>query len=393
MFRRILQVGIFLISCVLSSSQAAYYDTLPAGVFNFTYRYIQTSDINGSYSSTGDLKGYNVKANINADAIKGLNTAVDAYLNSLSPADYAAFSFGTFEGRATSKVTAQVFGGGVGLTNWMTLYAYVPYYKARVDLQVERTEKGRSNVGGAIQLENLPDVDLRLIQSLFVNYYHYQPLGRWESTDIGDTEVGFMTQLMKTNGVGLLINPGVVIPTGKEDNPDILQDISFGDGQWDAFFELGGGADLNSAVSIDQWNRVTYQFPYKTRVRLPESLTFPLTMRSGEAKVKLGNKFQSNFQTNFQLLELWKFSLLYTFEYTEKSDYQSEFAESDQILEADTEKHSHTARANLNFSTVPLYQSGRFFLPLEFNIAGQTILGGKNTPKYERYEFETRFYF
>jgi hypothetical protein len=64
-------------------------------------------------------------------------------------------------------------------------------------LQLKRTETGRTNVGGAIQLENLPNVDVQLLQSLFVNFYKYQPLGKWQATGFGDTELGMMAQIMK----------------------------------------------------------------------------------------------------------------------------------------------------------------------------------------------------
>ena len=80
-------------SVLHSVLHAAYYDTLPKGVVNFTYRFVKTEEITGSYSSTGSFKGYNVNANINADSIRGVSDAVDTYLDSLSAEDYNNFSF------------------------------------------------------------------------------------------------------------------------------------------------------------------------------------------------------------------------------------------------------------------------------------------------------------
>lgn len=377
----------------LNISFAGYYTTLPEGVRNLTYRFVQTGEITGSYGSTGDLKGYNVNANINADALKGINAAVDAYLNSLSAADYANFSFGTFQGSAVSKVSTQVIGGGYGVTNALTLYGFVPFYSAQVDLKIVRTEKGRNNVGTAIQLENLPDVDVRLIQSLFVNFYHYQPLGKWRATNFGDAELGAMYQVKKWDNAGLLINFGAIAPTGKEDNPDILQDISFGDGQWDAFYEWGGGVNLTSDWSLDSWARYTYQFPYETTVRTPESSTFPITANRGTARIKLGNKYLYNLQVNYLFSETLSLSPIYSLEYVEPSKIRSSNPRSDAILEADSEKLSHTARINLAYSTIPLYQQKKFAAPIIFNFAIQSIFAGKNVPKYERADFEVRLFF
>ncbi|MDO9184354.1 MAG: hypothetical protein Q7U04_18205 [Bacteriovorax sp.] len=377
----------------LNVSSAAYYDTLPKGVRNFTYRFIQTGEITGSYGNSGNFKGYNVNANINADSIKGVNSAVDVYLNSLSASDYANFSFGTFQGSATSKVSAQAFGLGYGLTDRLTVYGFVPFYSAQVDLKIERTAKGRNNVGTAIQLENLPDVDVRLIQSLFVNYYHYQPLGKWQAKAFGDTELGMMYQLQKWKNAGALINLGAVSPTGRKDNPDILQDISFGDGQWDAFFEWGGGFNFTKNWSIDNWSRVTYQFPYSANVRLPESTTFPITANSGMAKIKLGNKIQTNVQGSYKLSDEWNTSLIYSLEYTEPTVYKSSSAQADLILATDTEKITHTGVLNLGYTTVGLYKQKKFFAPISLNFSVQSIFAGKNVPKYQRADFDIRFFF
>lgn len=385
---------LFIIFNFLSNNLfAAYYDTLPAGVRNFTYRFVQTGSITGSYGSAGNFKGYNINANINADSIKGVNSAVDTYLNSLSAEDFANFSFGTFQGSATSKVSAQAFGAGFGLTNRLTVYGFIPFYSAVVDLQIERTHKGQNNVGSAVQLENLPDVDVRLIQSLFVNYYHYQPLGKWKSNDFGDTEFGFLYQLKKWKNAGALINFGGVAPTGRKDNPDILQDIAFGDGQWDAFYEFGGGINLTKFWSLDNWTRFTYQFPYQAIVRQPDTATFPVTANSGNASIKLGNKIQTNIQLSYQVTEEWSTSTLYSVEYTEATDYKSRNGNADKILELDTEKVSHVGRFNISYSTLSLYNKKQFIAPIGLSAAFQSIFAGKNIPKYNRADFEIRLFF
>lgn len=387
---------LFLLSIVSSNVFAAYYDVLPEGVRNLTYQYTMTGEITGRYTNSGNLQGYNINANINADSIRGINSAVDTYLDSLSADDYQNFSFGTFQGGATSNVSVQGLGGGYGMTPKLTVYGFIPFYSAKVDLNINRTEKGRNNVGGAIQLENLPDVDVRLIQSLFVNYYQYQPLGKWQAEDFGDLEMGAMYQLRKWRNAGALINTGFVAPTGRVDNPDILQDIAFGDGQWDAFFEFGVGYTASgklSDFSFDQWNRGTYQFPYQSEIRLPASSSFPITSTKGAAKIKLGNKLQTNWQGNYRLSDEWGTSLTYTLEYKEKDDYRSINPVADTINEENTERMSHTGRLGVSYSTLGLYQQKKFLLPLSFNLAVQSIFAGKNNPQYERADFQIRMFF
>jgi hypothetical protein len=384
---------LFLFLTLNTKVFAAYYDVLPKGVRNLTYQYTQTGNITGRYTNSGTLQGYNVNANINADSLKGINSAVDTYLNSLSADDYKNFSFGTFQGSATSKVSVQGLGGGYGITDRLTIYGFIPFYKAQVDLNIERTEKGRNNVGTTIQLENLPDVDARLIQSLFVNYYHYQPLGRWKASDFGDAEVGMIYQVAKWKNAGASMTLGVVAPTGRKDNPDILQDIAFGDGQWDGFFESGIGYTLKNGFSFDQWNRYTHQFPYTTEVRLPETTTFPVTTVKGQAHIKYGDKGQSNFQGNYKISDEWSTSLTYTFEYKEKDSYKSSSKNADMVLADGTERISHTGKLSVDFSTLSMFQKKKFLLPLSLNLAVQSIFAGKNTPQYERADFQIRMFF
>jgi hypothetical protein len=385
---------IFFILFLPLLSYASYYQTLPKGVKNFTYRFIQTGEITGSFSSAGNFKGYNVNATINADSLKGINSAVDTYLNSLSAEDYKNLSFGTFEGSASSKVSAQVLAGGFGVTDNLTLYTYIPFYNAVVDLRVERTVKGRNTVNSdVISLENLPDVDVRLLQSLFVNYYKYQPLGRWEAGNFGDAEFGFMYKIKEWPRAGILLTSGFIAPTGRIDNPDIIQDIAFGDGQWDGFLEFGGGFTLNDYVGVDNWVRYTYQFPYTTELRLPDSKAFPVTRNKGNTRIKLGNKFTENLQSTFTITDAWSTSLLYTLESQEAASYESSSTIANQILSTDTQKLSHSARLGLSFSTLNLYKQKLFKFPIQLTLSAQTYFAGKNIPQYSLADLELKIFF
>lgn len=322
-----------------------------------------------------------------------MDASIDSFLGSLSPADQASFSLGTFEGNANSKLTVQGMGGGYGITNNLTFYGFIPFYTAEVNMRIVRTAKGQTSAGSQLQLSNLPDVDNRLIQSLVVNYFGYKPLGNWKATDFGDAEVGFLLRLKKWKDAGLLMSMGAVIPTGKKDDPDILQDIAFGDGQWDGFLEFGGGLKLLSFLSLDAWTRLTYQFPYSTNLRLPDSPVFPVTTRKGTTEIKLGNKVLANIQANIRFSDQWMSSLLYSLEYKEADKYKSAYESANSILQIDTEKNSQIAKVNLTYSTLALFQQKKFIIPLNLNLSAQTIFSGKNVPYYNRYDFEIALYF
>lgn len=377
----------------IQTGHAGYSDTLPKGVRNLTYRLIKTNKIRGSYNADGRPEGYNINTQINADVLRGLNASVDTYLDSLTPAEYAEFNFGTFEGNADSEVFVQALGGGYGITDTITIYGFIPFYKATVDLNLRRTEKGRKNVGSSVVLDGLPEIDVRIIQNLFVNYYEYKPLGKWDATGFGDLELGTMWRFYRDDDFGFLVNSGLVVPTGKEDNPDILQDISFGDGQWDAFVEIGGDYNPFVEVVYDAFLRLTYQHWDTRTVRQPNSYTFPMTNQKGEAQVKLGNKLLLATQASYLIDDEWTPSLQYSFEYKEKDNYESNSELSDRINENNTELYAHSLRANISYSTLNLFKKKKFILPAVINFAIQSVFGGKNTPKYERADLEFRLFF
>lgn len=306
---------------------------------------------------------------------------------------YANFSFGTFEGNASSKITVQALGGGYGLTDKVTMYGFIPFYYAQVDMQIIRTKKGRANSGTLVEIDNLPNVDTRLIQSLIVNYFGYKPLGTWKATNFGDGELGMLYQIKKWKDSGLLMKAGVVVPTGRVDDPDTLQDIAFGDGQWDYFFEFGGGKTFTTHWSADGWTRLVYQAPYEANLRLPDSAVFPVTTRKGMTKIKLGNKSETNLKGNFAFNDQWSTSLCYTFEYKEADRYTSAYSDANHILALDTEKIAHTAKLNVNYSTVQLYKTKKFIAPINLNLSLQSIIKGKNIPRYERVDFDFSLYF
>lgn len=372
---------------------AGYHDTLPKGVRNFTFRLIKTNTIKGSYNAQGRPEGYSINTKINADVLIGLNGTVDAYLLGLPANDYNEFNFGTFEGRATSDVFAQAIGAGYGFTNKITGYAFIPFYNATVDLNLVRTQKGQKNVGTSIALEGLPEIDVRIIQNLFVNYYKYQPLGKWEATGFGDLEFGVMWNFYTFDQGGALLNFGAVAPTGREDNPDILQDISFGDGQWDNFIELGGDYQLSQDLGLDLWSRYTAQYSYKKITRLPDSAEFPITQNKGVSRIDLGDKLLLGTQANYRIDDEWSSSLNYLFEYKDGDNYKSSSPTADQINGNNTQLRSHTLRVGGSFSTLNLFKKKRFAAPITINLFIQSIFAGKNTPKYERADLEFRLFF
>ena len=66
------------------------------------------------------------------------------------------------------------------------------------------------------------------------------PISDWEGRGIGDANVFVRWRAFGDRANALLLQTGLKIPTGKKDDPRILTDFGFGDGQYDVSLDLNG---------------------------------------------------------------------------------------------------------------------------------------------------------
>ena len=410
-----LRKTIFSIALALSVGNvlAASYDTLPKGVRIGGFRHVLTDGINSDYGSSTTESKYALKESLDAKNLETINEATKEYfkqLKSINSGAYENFTFGEYSADAEGKVSVNGFGLGWGITNKLTAYFSVPIYSANVKLNISRT-KGNNhqqtinqiNQGGSLTAEQkivrditaqLPDAKEELLQSIIVNYYQYKPIGNWEAQGLGDTEVGAIYRLTEGQDYGAAIAGGVILPTGRVDDPDILQDISFGDGQADVFAETFlGKSFFKGKLDLDLNLRYTYQIQSEKRLRVPDSYDFPLSRETGTFNEKLGNKVNLSFGPTYHFTNWASLSTTYGYERQGISEYESVHTEANKILAMDSDNESHNIRVAASFSTVTLYQLQKFVMPLSLSLRAQTKVAGRNTPKHSQYELDVKFFF
>ncbi len=412
-FRPFLFTGLFVSVVVALPLHAAYYDTLPQGVRTLAYRQVFIDRAQGSFNNSGQYQEYGFKVNFNSDLLKDLNDASKYYfseLKKLSPEAYDAFSFGEYVSDIKAKGDVKALGFGYGITSHLTAYAFLPIYSVKVNVAFTRTQENNHQAvltdvqksGSSTDLntaiiqgvtENLPDGSGETLQSVLVNYFGYQPIGSWEGRGLGDAEMGLMYRLTDWNTGGLLISAGAIAPTGRKDNPDMLQDVAFGEGHWSAFYEFGGGWKPTEALTFDLWNRYTYKLAYSDEIRLPERTDFPLTTRKAMTRIKLGDKWESNARVSFAPTNYLNLSATYIFEKVFAASYSSPYADGDKILESKSESIGHSARLGVGITSIDAFLSKKFFAPMTTELAFQRLFSGKNRDKYDRIDFELKVMF
>jgi hypothetical protein len=389
------KVIVVLISLSLGvKAWGSYFNTLPKGVRALVYHHARTNEIQGRYTETGSYNNYDIAADITGDSLRGINSAIDLYLDGLSSEQYENFSLGSYQGSAQVEVIVNALGVGYGLTDKLTTYFFTPHYKANVKVDVKRTKGSNyADMDASVNIDGIPDIDNRMIQSVIVNYYGYRPLGTWSANDFGDTELGFMYRPTSAKRWGILLDFGVIAPTGRRDDPDILQDFGFGDGQWDLFLEAGSGLVAWDFLNLDGWVRYTYQLPFINTIRMPEDPEFPITARKGRAEIKLGNKFSGNVMGSFILNSIFSMSVQYMFDYKQEDNYTSAYSDSDSYWESNTESVGHSYKVTLETTSVKLFQKKIFAVPLTIYTSYQKNFSGKNTPRVGRFDLEFRLFF
>lgn len=404
--RELFKIAIFVL-CL--NSYAAYYDTLPKGVRSLIFRHVSTSEINSKFDDSNKNEDFAWRVNLDAETLKEVDSiaGIIETFEELDPNAAAKFTAGEFKAEAMAQVNVETIALAWGVNDRMTVYGYIPYYDAYVDVSVIEVRQNNAalsidgidsesetvNVFNAFKPILQDNLNLNTYQSIFQNSLGYQPVGDWEGRGIGDTELGVLYRMNDEVNWGWALSGGLVVPTGQKDETDVVQDIGFGDGQWDVFSEVGAGYDLLPNWEVDSYVRYTYQLPSTETLRIPESEDFPYSSDSALFRVKRGDKIKWSLSTHYSFTDWVGIKPEFFYEKVFQSDYKSNNYEADRIYEIRTDSTSQEVKIGLNFTTLGMFRAKKFPLPLDLNISGQRVIKGNNTPKFSRFDLEVRAYF
>lgn len=412
-FKTFTAIAVLLVG-LSGSLSAAYYSTLPEGVRVAVFRQVMTSTIDQEFNSNSKPIGFDVDVNLSATALRE-SSAISEYifseLQNISQQAYNKFTFGTYKIDGKAEVNVQGFAFGYGINDRVTTYVSMPIYNARVDMKMNRT--GNDTQQEVLQILNGTSsanqfqttfqeflagqnlgVTEGLIQSVVTNLYGYKPLGTWNARGLGDIDLVMIARLTDWQDAGMAVSYGVTLPTGRTDDPDLLQDFAFGDGQTDVFAEFGGGQTFyKGKFDLESSIRYTYQIASTKTLRVPENETFVLSDKKADFYEKLGNKIDFMLGSSWSFDDRFSIGAQYLFNHIGEAKYESPYEVANKVHATNSEVYSHTMRLGANFSTVGLYQRGGFLLPMQAGLSAQRIFAGTNTPTYTRFDFEVRFFF
>lgn len=406
----ILALGMLPIGSLLAAS----YDTLPKHVNTLVFKQVMVSKVQSEYNDSGDNETLNMREEFTSSRLEDISTVIKSYfeqLKAISPEAYTNFSLGEFSANVAADISAQGVGYGFGITDRLTVYGSLPIYHIQTDIRFRQTKASNlAAVQATIRNANpdsamgkfvkdltlqLPNTNEELLQSLVTNYYGYKPIGKWEKDALGDAEIGFIYRLTDYSDKGVSVSAGAVLPTGSPDDPDSLQDVSTGDGQYDGFVEVASGVSFfDSTIQFDLKTRYTYQFESKKDVRWIEDADLPLAQTKRTVGQKLGDKVEATFTTTYNPTYWMNINSSYIAGATGKTNYY-DVTDPDvkKALESETNSSNQWVRVGIGFSTVEAYKRNKFDMPIDIGVSAQRLLNAKNTASYDRIDLDFRMYF
>lgn len=389
-------VCFFLYTGMASQSYGDSAEVLPKGVFRanvITNLYIP---IDKRYNPDGDTEDVAIDFNTN------LNNAVFTDLGLVESAFGMApgsASIGRSDISFEYKFTDIFFSLMYGVTDKLTVGVYIPYYFNKTDVKRARLDASTATVGKSVLLnsfapigflDTIPltteDVQDLLGKGLDINGdglidvegFGYKRFETISEDGVGDIEVGFRYQYLKTDNWRLAFNGGVRLPTGEVDDPDNLIDYGFGCGAYAVLFRLNNDYTGIKNLLLNATFRYNLILPDRELRRVPDDVNRPITLNKENVRRDLGDIIEIETSGEYEFLKGLSLSMLYKYGRKQKDHISGEKRLAYESLEEESNFTYNIFITGLSYSTIPLFKEKKFPLPLNASFAYENHFAGSN---------------
>ena len=364
---------------------------LPQGVRRINIKSLSV-DLARKYNNEGDLVSLAqpLEADITFDNVlkgkQGLdNTKLRAFLHENNLSHTQVLGSLSADLKGSMRVIAPVV--AYGLTERVTLAIAAPFYSARTEVALgyRANDENAQNflnllsnpqynqVAAAREAhEKFTDGVAALNTKLEDN--NYQRLGTWEDKAFGDVTLAVKTSIVgdATSTLRVANLAGVVIPTGRLDDPDVLTDVAFGDGSWDIFAGLMCDQQLTHGLYLNQFAKFTYQLETDRLLRMKTS-DEAIAVEKAQITYKPGNKLDLGASVQWESDSGLELGLGYEFNRKQRDAYQASAAVQ-QELEKDTLTQANNLEVKLGFSTIPAFKRKQIPVPLNVSFQYKQVI-------------------
>lgn len=220
--------------------------------------------------------------------------------------------------------------------------------------------------------------------------------GRWSKTGLGDINMLAKYRFHDGSVSKGALTVGAVAPTGRVDDPYILTDVPFGDGQWDCFLTLAFDEVLTQGtwgnLVFNEYARYTVQFADQKKVALLTAENTPLDAPIATVTYKLGDRVDLGaallFESNSGVLSGVGYNYGRKFE-----DVYRGAGVAKESLERDTDVVTHQAEMELGYTSIPAFQRNEFPVPFETKLSYKHLVRSRNSPITHFLQIESGVFF
>jgi hypothetical protein len=405
--------GMMCLAILLMLYGVSYADSaevLPKGVFSIGATYYHYFNIHKRYNPDGDSE------DIDIDYNRDMTSAVFPELKPLDPLVPGGADIGHTDVNFHLIYRWFEFCLNYGITDNLTVGILVPYNYSKNYIEEARLDNSHANVGknpfyrmgilpplldtapiipltfGGIRLdtEDIQDllgkgVDVNGDGVIDIQGYGFKRFETWSKSGIGDIELLGKYRFFKNDNWRLAFATGVRLPTGKIDDPDILQDIPFGDNNTDILFRLYTDYIGIKRLLLNATIRYDLQLPDKELRRVSDDVNNPITRNKEEVDRDLGDILELEAMANYSFTKELSGGLTYIFTRKFKDRVDGNKGLAYESLELETDLTGHMIIATLGYSTVPLYLEKKFPIPFSVNLAYRYRFAGLNNATRSQY--------
>jgi hypothetical protein len=285
-----------------------------------------------------------------------------------------------------------------GLTDKLSVGVLLPYWwvenrvKSSLDTSAATVGKNAAlnslvplAVPGTVPLTKKDVIDL-LAKGLDINGdgtvdipgYGYKEFGTFKNNGIGDMELGFRYQYLKTDNWRLALMGGVRVPTGEKDDPDDLTSYPIGSGAYALLFRSNNDYTGIKNVVLNATLRYDLILPDNETLRIPDSVDLPITGNKEKIDRDIGDIFEVEVSGTYELSKGFSAILDYKFGASFKDSVSGSQGFAYDSLEDETDYTEHVFIGTLSYTTLPLYMEKKFPVPLNGSISYRNRFAGSN---------------
>ena len=245
-------------------------------------------------------------------------------------------------------------------------------------------------------VQNLLGRGLQTPSGAFISGFGFKRIENWQGDGLGDITVGAKYQYLRTQDWALASTGGVRFPTGRQDDPDDLSDVYWSTGEYALLFRLHNDYTISNLwnrrppsaetgrgdiaqpgdLVLDGTFKYDWTLPDRATVRVPDSVTSPITNNREQVYRDLGDRFELEFGARYSLPRGFSLSALYRYAFKTSDEILGHRGFNYHLLQKHTDSTEQIFIVSAGYSTLPLYLEKRFPIPLGVSLSYRDRFAG-----------------